>query len=159
MVYAPALALSAVTDLSYLGSVLAVGIVCTFYSTLGGIKAVLITDVFQSLLMFAAIGCVVIGGTLVIGSPMEVLLRAQDRLHFFDFNPDPTIRHTFWTQLVRFATNVASPTFKSTPIQIPILTTFNLNAIGEKLQRPQIGFLNSVGTFCYQLGWAPFKKI
>ena len=61
VVYAPALALSAVTQLSFMGSVLAVGFVCTFYSTLGGIKAVLITDVFQSLLMFAAIGCVVIG--------------------------------------------------------------------------------------------------
>ena len=42
--------------LSQLGSILAVGLVCTFYSTLGGIKAVLITDVFQSLLMFASIG-------------------------------------------------------------------------------------------------------
>ena len=108
VVYAPALALSAVTDLSYLGSILAVGIVCTFYSTLGGIKAVLITDVFQSLLMFAAIGCVVIGGTMTIGGPTEVLTRAQDRIRFFDMDPDPTIRHTFWTQLVRFAIKVFS---------------------------------------------------
>ena len=28
-------------------SVLGVGLVCTFYSTLGGIKAVLMTDLFQ----------------------------------------------------------------------------------------------------------------
>ena len=28
-------------------SVLLVGLVCTFYSTLGGMKAVLVTDVFQ----------------------------------------------------------------------------------------------------------------
>ena len=32
-----------------------IGVVCTFYSALGGMKAVLMTDVFQSLLMFAAI--------------------------------------------------------------------------------------------------------
>ena len=100
VVYAPALALSAVTQLSFMGSVLAVGFVCTFYSTLGGIKAVLITDVFQSLLMFAAIGCVVIGGTLVIGCPEEVLMRSQDRLEFFNIDPDPTVRHTLWTQMI-----------------------------------------------------------
>merc|ERR1719433_1997991 len=86
VVYAPALALSAVTGLSQLGSILAVGFVCTFYSTLGGIKAVLITDVFQSLLMFASIG--------------TVLEQSEDRLQFFDMNPDPTVRHTFWTQLI-----------------------------------------------------------
>ena len=56
VLYAPALALSAVTKMPFLGSIFAVGLVCTFYSTLGGIKAVLITDLFQSLLMFAAIG-------------------------------------------------------------------------------------------------------
>ena len=100
VVYAPALALSAVTNLSFFGSVLAVGTVCTFYSTLGGIKAVLITDVFQSLLMFAAIGCVVIGGTLILGGPAEVLTRSYDRLEFFNMNPDPTVRHTVWTQMI-----------------------------------------------------------
>ena len=64
--YAPALALSTVTGLSYLGSVFAVGCVCTFYSTLGGMKAVLVTDVFQSLLMFAAVFAVVIAGTMQV---------------------------------------------------------------------------------------------
>jgi Na+/proline symporter len=32
---------------SWKGSVLSVGLVCTFYSTLGGMKAVLMTDLFQ----------------------------------------------------------------------------------------------------------------
>ena len=36
-----------------------IGVVCTFYSALGGMKAVLMTDVFQSLLMFAAIFSVI----------------------------------------------------------------------------------------------------
>lgn len=35
------------------------GFVCTFYSTIGGMKAVLITDVFQSLLMFGAVFSVI----------------------------------------------------------------------------------------------------
>ena len=80
VLYAPALALSAVTKMSYLGSILSVGLVCTFYSALGGMKAVLITDVFQSLLMFLGIGSVVFGGTFIVGGVQEVFNLAQDRL-------------------------------------------------------------------------------
>ena len=47
VVYAPALALQAVTGLNQVVSIVVVGLVCTFYSTIGGMKAVLITDVFQ----------------------------------------------------------------------------------------------------------------
>ena len=49
VLFAPALALSAVTGLDKMVSIISVGIVCTFYSTVGGMKAVLITDVFQVL--------------------------------------------------------------------------------------------------------------
>ena len=44
---APSLALSAVTGINKVLAVLSIGLVCTFYSTIGGMKAVLITDVFQ----------------------------------------------------------------------------------------------------------------
>lgn len=47
VLYAPALALEAVTGLSQDTSILLVGLVCVFYSTIGGIKAVIITDLFQ----------------------------------------------------------------------------------------------------------------
>ena len=52
VLHAPVLALSAVTGLSYLAAILVVGAACTFYSALGGIKAVLATDVFQGFLEF-----------------------------------------------------------------------------------------------------------
>lgn len=40
------------------------GLVCTFYCTLGGMKAVLMTDVFQSLLMFVTSFSVIIHGLI-----------------------------------------------------------------------------------------------
>ena len=65
VVYAPALALATVTGLDYHLSVLSVGLVCTFYSTLGGMKAVLMADVFQALLMFVSIFSVIFVGKVV----------------------------------------------------------------------------------------------
>jgi len=47
VLYAPALALEAVSGLSKAVSVWSIGLVCTFYSTIGGMKAVILTDVFQ----------------------------------------------------------------------------------------------------------------
>ena len=87
VVYAPALALSTVTGLSYLGSVFAVGCVCTFYSTLGGMKAVLVTDVFQSLLMFAAVFAVVIAGTMQVS--MNLVISCNNK---FDWDRPMIIR-------------------------------------------------------------------
>lgn len=47
VLYAPSIALEAVTGISLISSITLVGLVCIFYSTIGGIKAVIITDVFQ----------------------------------------------------------------------------------------------------------------
>ena len=60
------------------------GAVCTFYSALGGMKAVLVTDVFQSLLMFAAVFAVIIRGVYDYGVA-EIFARAQEgeRIEFF----------------------------------------------------------------------------
>ncbi|KAF0289564.1 putative sodium-dependent multivitamin transporter [Amphibalanus amphitrite] len=99
VLYAPAIALSTVTGISLWLSVLLVGLVCTFYSTLGGMKAVLVTDVFQTLLMFAAIFAVIAVGCVTMGGPAEIWRVAEEggRIEFFNISPDPTERHTVWS--------------------------------------------------------------
>lgn len=72
VLYAPALALEALTGISQVTAILSVGIVCTFYSTIGGMKAVLMTDVFQSILMFAAVFSVIIFAVIDKGSFAEI---------------------------------------------------------------------------------------
>lgn len=102
VLYAPALALEAVTGLNQNFSIIVVGVVCTFYATLGGMKAVLITDIFQSLLMFVSVFSIIIVATIKAGGWSEIWSVANEggRINFSDFRIDPTIRHTFWTQII-----------------------------------------------------------
>jgi len=101
VLYAPSLALSAVTGLHFQGAVVAIGLVCTFYSSLGGMKAVLMTDLFQSLLMFAAVFSVIFCSCIDAGGLWPILENAdaRGRIQFFETSVDPTVRHTLWSQV------------------------------------------------------------
>ncbi|KAM4720801.1 sodium-coupled monocarboxylate transporter 2 [Rhinophrynus dorsalis] len=99
VVYAPALALNQVTGFDLWGSVFATGIVCTFYCTLGGLKAVVWTDAFQMVVMVVGFLSVLIEGTIQNGGPTKIWETAMNgsRLDIVDFDTDPLRRHTFWT--------------------------------------------------------------
>ncbi|KAJ7384422.1 hypothetical protein OS493_021834 [Desmophyllum pertusum] len=99
VLYAPSLALEAVAGIPLSASILTTGIVCTFYTSLGGLKAVIWTDVFQSVIMVAGLITVVIVGSIEVGGFDQVwqINKKYNRLNFFDFNPDPKVRNTFWT--------------------------------------------------------------
>uniref|UniRef100_A0A8D2QQ50 Solute carrier family 5 member 12 n=1 Tax=Zosterops lateralis melanops TaxID=1220523 RepID=A0A8D2QQ50_ZOSLA len=102
VVYAPSLALNQVTGFDLWGSVAATGIVCTFYCTLGGLKAVVWTDAFQMIVMVAGFVTVLIRGTSLNGGSAKVWEDAHEgsRLNIFDFDVDPLRRHTFWTIVI-----------------------------------------------------------
>ncbi|XP_061435059.1 sodium-coupled monocarboxylate transporter 2-like [Lethenteron reissneri] len=102
VIYAPSLALNQVTGFTLWGSVAATGVVCTFYCTLGGLKAVVWSDVFQMVVMVGGFLMVIIQGSLVSGGLDGVWRVAEEggRMHIWDFSPDPLRRHTFWTFLV-----------------------------------------------------------
>lgn len=99
VLYAPAIALAAVTGFSKWLAIISVGMICAFYCSFGGIKAVLWTDLFQSILMFASLSLVAIRGTIFIGGIETVWQIAEQdgRLNLWQFSLDPTIRHSFWS--------------------------------------------------------------
>ncbi|XP_075716188.1 sodium-coupled monocarboxylate transporter 1 [Rhinoderma darwinii] len=102
VIYAPALALNQVTGFHLWGAVVATGVVCTFYCTLGGLKAVVWTDVFQVGIMVAGFTSVIIRAVVVQGGIAPILNDSYygDRLNFWDFNPNPLQRHSFWTIVI-----------------------------------------------------------
>uniref|UniRef100_A0A3Q3WVS4 Sodium-dependent multivitamin transporter n=1 Tax=Mola mola TaxID=94237 RepID=A0A3Q3WVS4_MOLML len=99
VLYAPALALNAVTGFDLWGAVLAMGLVCTLYTALGGLKAVIWTDVFQTVVMFVGQLAVIVVGASQAGGIAEVWSKAMNgsRIAGLDLNPNPLERHTFWT--------------------------------------------------------------
>ncbi|XP_076359006.1 sodium-coupled monocarboxylate transporter 1-like [Tachypleus tridentatus] len=87
-----------VTGISVWSAVLSIGLVCTFYTAVGGMKAVVWTDLFQVTMMFIAMFVVVFKGAEDEGGWANVWQKNLDgqRIEFFNFDPDPTIRHTVW---------------------------------------------------------------
>lgn len=94
VIYAPALALNQVTGFDLWGAVVATGVVCTFYCTLGGLKAVVWTDVFQVGIMVAGFASVIIQASITQHGINKILSDAFNggRLNFWNFDPNPLQR-------------------------------------------------------------------
>ncbi|XP_063056216.1 sodium/iodide cotransporter [Engraulis encrasicolus] len=102
VIYAPALILNQATGLNMWASLFSTGLICTFYTTIGGMKAVIWTDVFQILVMLSGFIAICIQGTVEVGGPARVFEIAYNgsRLNFNDFDVDPRRRYTFWSFMV-----------------------------------------------------------
>ncbi|XP_075843283.1 sodium/iodide cotransporter isoform X4 [Microtus pennsylvanicus] len=102
VIYAPALILNQVTGLDIWASLLSTGVICTLYTTVGGMKAVVWTDVFQVVVMLSGFWVILARGAMLMGGPWNVLSLAQNlsRINLMDFDPDPRSRYTFWTFVV-----------------------------------------------------------
>ncbi|RXG51187.1 Sodium-coupled monocarboxylate transporter 2 [Armadillidium vulgare] len=95
--YAPTIALSSFTNLSTLTSIFILGIICTLYSSFGGIKAVIWTDVFQFSVIIIGLMAVVGVGCAQNGGVIETLHIASEggRLEMFNMSLSPFVRYTF----------------------------------------------------------------
>ncbi|XP_034003484.1 sodium/iodide cotransporter [Trematomus bernacchii] len=99
VIYAPALILNQAAGLNPWVSLFSTGIICTLYTTMGGMKAVIWTDVFQIIVMLAGFVAIFIHGTVLVGGPSVVLEIAKNgsRMNFDDFSVDPRQRYSFWS--------------------------------------------------------------
>ncbi|GFY44314.1 putative sodium-dependent multivitamin transporter [Trichonephila inaurata madagascariensis] len=124
--YAPALALSAVTNLSMKMSVIVIGAVCTFYCTLGGMKAVLWADVFQVILMYAALFSIIIKGLLLLGGFGNIFEIANEggRLIIPRFTLDPEVHYSMFNVFAQ-GVIITMSLYAGSQIQVQRLMTLN----------------------------------
>ncbi|XP_021928486.1 sodium-coupled monocarboxylate transporter 1-like isoform X3 [Zootermopsis nevadensis] len=99
VIYVPALAFNQVTGINVHVITPAVCIVCIFYTCVGGLKAVVWTDVIQTLIMFGAMVLIIIKGTIDVGGFSVVWERNYDsgRIEAPILSLDPNIRHSLFT--------------------------------------------------------------
>ena len=104
---APSLALEAVAGIPLWISVVLVGVVGTVYTSLGGLRSVIWTDVFQFVIMFAGIIVILILGSVRLGNYNNIwsLCKKGDRIQFAIIDIDPRVRHSVWSCLIGGAFN------------------------------------------------------
>lgn len=101
--YAPALVVQKMFGWSVWPVVLFVGIVTTFYTMFGGIKAVIWTDCLQ---LFVLMGGLVAVAVVLLGridgglGEVVAVGSVHEKFRFLDFTFDLTTRYTFWGGLI-----------------------------------------------------------
>ncbi|XP_061386446.1 sodium-coupled monocarboxylate transporter 1 [Musca vetustissima] len=102
VIYVPALAFNQATGANIHLVTPMVCLVCIFYTCVGGLKAVVWTDVVQTLLMCGAMVLIMIKGTMDIGGPSVVFKKAMDsgRIEAPNFTFDIFERYTIWSLVI-----------------------------------------------------------
>ncbi|CAF1227589.1 unnamed protein product [Rotaria sp. Silwood1] len=120
VLYAPALALSQTTGLNIWLSVVSISVICTFYSSVGGMKAVIWTDVLQAVVIVIGLLAVIIQGLITVGGFKQTFSIASQggRIQFDRISFDPRTRFTVWSLVIGGCFNsLATYGFNQTQIQ------------------------------------------
>ncbi|XP_033759643.1 sodium-coupled monocarboxylate transporter 1-like [Pecten maximus] len=119
VLYGPAIALEAVTDFPFWASVFTVAGTAIIYTSIGGLKAVVWTDVLQCLIMTIGMIAVIIKGTMDVGDFGKVFQINYEnlRLNYINFDPDPTVRHTFWSLFIGSVIGLFGMAFNQATVQ------------------------------------------
>ncbi|ROT80073.1 sodium-dependent multivitamin transporter [Penaeus vannamei] len=98
VIYAPALALASVSDFPLWASVISVGLIASVYTAIGGLKAVVWTDVLQLFILIAGLFAIIIKGLFDLGGigPVWDIAVKHDRAgpQIFTYGFYPLQRHT-----------------------------------------------------------------
>jgi len=136
VLYAPSLALSEFLGLDWRISILVTGLGSTLYTVLGGITAVIWTDVMQFFVLVAGIVAVAIMCIIKIDGGLPAIYNIahqNNKLVLFDFRFDPTLRLTFWSVLLGgFVANLSAYATDQVAVQ-RYLTTTDLRASKQSL--------------------------
>ncbi|ESN96363.1 hypothetical protein HELRODRAFT_189216 [Helobdella robusta] len=97
LLYTPSTAMVASTGLNLYISIVAIAIIGT-----GGLRGVVWVDAFQAVIMLGGMLFIVVQGILLVGGFKEMwsINEAGGRIIFFNFNPDPTQRLSFWSTII-----------------------------------------------------------
>jgi len=103
ILYATALVLRFVTGLDIVTAIIAITVLALIYTTMGGMLAVIWTDVLQAIVLL--VGALVIMGALLLHMPAPVLdvlrdLKEAGRLTAVRTDLDPTMTTTIWSGLI-----------------------------------------------------------
>ena len=105
VIYAPSVVLSIVFGLDERVTIMSIGLGATVYTSFGGIRAVMWTEVWQMIIISG--GILVCLGAVLMGLPDTVsfgdairIAGTVGRLETIDFSLDPSATYTFWSGLL-----------------------------------------------------------
>jgi SSS family transporter len=133
VLFLPAIALSTVTDIPITVCILAMGILCTIYTVLGGIEAVIWTDVLQVfVLMGGALFCLLTMILHIDGGFSEVIRLGHeaDKFQIFDLRWDMTATVVWVVVLGNLFSNLVPYSADQTVIQRYLTTPSQKQAAG-----------------------------
>ncbi|XP_060083301.1 sodium-dependent multivitamin transporter-like [Ylistrum balloti] len=116
VLFLPAISLEAVAGIPTWISIVVLQVVVLVYTLIGGFKAVIWSDVIQTMVMLIGILAVLIKGTIEAGGVTATWSAVYDtgRVNLFEFDPDPTIRQSFWSLLIGSSIRGFSTVFMQT---------------------------------------------
>lgn len=94
--YGTCVALELVVGIPVWATIVIYTTVTSLYTAIGGIKAVVWTDVFQFIIMFTGIVSVLVKATYQTGGVASVFQYGKDRFNYIEISLDPRIRYTVW---------------------------------------------------------------
>lgn len=98
IVYVPSLAFSQATAIDLYLITPIICIVCIFYTTIGGLKAVVWADTVQMIVTLGSLCAVFVLGIINVGGISEIWKISEDgsRIQFWNMDPSPFVRNSFW---------------------------------------------------------------